>query len=76
MLLRILTVQFMFIPGKQAQQVPETEELLELGKPRLGEVTKITVHIKESYEFKVITLFDCLLNILQHNMKYLSGTVQ
>ena len=35
--------------------VPDEEnaELSELGKPRLGDTTKITVHIIESYEFKV-----------------------
>ena len=31
----------------------EEEHLLEMGKPRLGDVTKIKIHIKESQEFKV-----------------------
>ncbi|XP_052106299.1 sodium/calcium exchanger 3-like isoform X1 [Mytilus californianus] len=30
----------------------ENEELLEMGKPRLGDTTKINIHIIESYEFK------------------------
>lgn len=31
----------------------ENEELMEMGKPRLGDTTKINIHIIESYEFKV-----------------------
>lgn len=31
----------------------EEEKLAELGKPRLGEITKISCHIRESMEFKV-----------------------
>ena len=31
----------------------EEEKIAELGKPRLGEITKISCHIRESMEFKV-----------------------
>ena len=31
----------------------EEEKMAELGKPRLGEITKISCHIRESMEFKV-----------------------
>lgn len=31
----------------------EEERVAELGKPRLGEITSLTVHIGESPEFKV-----------------------
>ena len=31
----------------------EEERIAELGKPRLGEISKVSIHIRESMEFKV-----------------------
>ena len=34
----------------------EDENLVEMGKPRLGDITKMKIYIKESQEFKVTLL--------------------
>lgn len=39
--------------GKEEEEEPADEMLADLGKPRLGEITRITCHIRESMEFKV-----------------------
>lgn len=53
---------FMSSPGKgkspdadsgMAVNSTEDEQLQELGKPRLGDIIKIRINIKESQEFKV-----------------------
>ena len=36
------------------------ERLAELGKPRMGEITRITVVVKESQEFKVSAVCVCV----------------
>lgn len=37
---------------KDEDKLTEDEKIAQLGKPRLGEVTKVTCHIRESLEFK------------------------
>lgn len=46
---------FFFFPAKNGNAIveEENEAISELGKPRLGDSTKMAVHIIESYEFKV-----------------------
>ena len=60
---KILMRQFLSLPGKgkpldtdsgAITNSTEEEALMEMGKPRLGDVTKIKIYIKESQEFKVI----------------------
>lgn len=57
------TIFFLSLPGKgkpldtdsgAITNSTEEEHLLEMGKPRLGEVTKTKIYIKESQEFKVL----------------------
>lgn len=38
---------------KTEEEMNEEEKIAELGKPRLGDISKITCHIRESMEFKV-----------------------
>jgi len=51
----------------------EDEQLQELGKPRLGDIIKIRVNIKESQEFKVILVSSCLFNPIQRSRNYCSN---
>ena len=46
---------FFFFPhkGKEEKEEAADDMLADLGKPRLGEYTRITCHIRESMEFKV-----------------------
>lgn len=39
---------------KDIANMTEEERIAELGKPRLGEIDKISIQIKESMEFKVL----------------------
>ena len=39
------------------------ERIAELGKPKLGDITKVVVHIRESLEFKVHK--SCLVHSLE-----------
>ena len=38
---------------KPVSEMTEEERIAELGKPRLGEITRVQCHIRESMEFKV-----------------------
>jgi len=40
-------------PAKNEEDMTEEERIAQLGKPRLGDLTIINVHIRESIEFKV-----------------------
>ena len=47
------------LDAKKPEELTEEEKIALLGRPRLGDVTKIQIRIKESKEFKVIsTLFE------------------
>lgn len=45
------------LPEKTEEELSEDEKIALLGKPRLGEVCKAQIRIKESREFKVSALF-------------------
>lgn len=47
----------------EAQTLTSSDEIALLGKPKLGELYKCTVRIKESKEFKV-----CGDELLMHNL--------
>ena len=56
----LLVLIFSFIGEKvedideaDIKDLSEEDKIAQLGKPRLGEITKITCHIRESLEFKV-----------------------
>ena len=43
------------LDAKKPEELTEEEKIALLGRPRLGDVTKIQIRIKESKEFKVIS---------------------
>ena len=42
-------------PVKDEDDMTEEERIAALGRPRLGELVTVSVHIRESIEFKVYT---------------------
>jgi len=42
-------------PAQEEAEMTEEERIAQLGKPKLGELVAINVHIRESIEFKVHT---------------------
>ena len=44
------------LDGVQASSTEKEEKIALLGRPRLGDVTKIQIRIKESKEFKVVII--------------------
>ena len=47
-------VNYEELDAKKPEDLTEEEKIALLGRPRLGDVTKIQIRIKESKEFKVI----------------------
>lgn len=46
-------VNFEELDAKKPEELTEEEKIALLGRPRLGDVTKIQIRIRESKEFKV-----------------------
>ena len=46
-------VNYAEIDAKDPETLTEEEKIALLGRPRLGDITKISIRIKESKEFKV-----------------------
>ena len=46
-------VNYEEIDAKDPDQLTEVEKIALLGRPRLGDITKVQIRIKESKEFKV-----------------------
>ena len=49
-------VNYAEIDAKDPETLTEEEKIALLGRPRLGDVTKIQIRIKESKEFKVVII--------------------
>ena len=47
-------VNYAEIDAKDPETLTEEEKIALLGRPRLGDITKISIRIRESKEFKVI----------------------
>ena len=45
------------LDAKKPEDLTEEEKVALLGRPCLGDITKIQIRIKESKEFKVLQLF-------------------
>ncbi len=51
----------------EAKDITDDDRIADLGKPRLGEITKCRVRIKESMEFKVCFSWINLILSLGHS---------
>ena len=49
-------VDYAELDAKKPEDLTEEEKIALLGRPRLGDVTKIQIRIRESKEFKVHTI--------------------
>ena len=49
-------VDYAELDAKKPEELTEEEKIALLGRPRLGDVTKIQIRIRESKEFKVCKL--------------------
>ena len=50
-------VNYEDLDAKKPEDLTEEEKVALLGRPCLGDITKIQIRIKESKEFKVLQLF-------------------
>ena len=50
-------VDYAELDAKKPEELTEEEKIALLGRPRLGDVTKIQIRIRESKEFKVKIIF-------------------
>ena len=50
-------VDYAELDAKKPEDLTEEEKIALLGRPRLGDVTKIQIRIRESKEFKVKMIF-------------------
>lgn len=55
---------------KKAEERTEQEKLAILGRPRLGDITRAQIRIKESKEFKVRNVFVIVLLSIENVIKY------
>ena len=58
-------VNYAEIDAKDPETLTEEEKIALLGRPRLGDITKIQIGIRESKEFKVyVNSVHCILDML------------
>jgi len=58
------------VVAKDEEEMTEEERIAQLGKPKLGDLVAINVHIRESIEFKVLTPTLCMHCVSKPNRHY------